>query len=683
MALTAGLSAAAEAQTIGPGQTVTSTQTLTGNGPTLTNLGTISTTSAAAVLAETQPFSAGDLTSYRILGATLNNSGLVSASNANALAGISVNGFVASNNGTIANSSSAAATGLPTVYLNNVNNLQLTNNGAIRLQLSGGSTDARLLTAYKLTNSTIINTGTIASQGARFDTLPLVFLSGDSNNVTLGNSGTIASSGVNEAVLIGNDGTAAVSTTIDGTHVFLVNPSATNITVNNSGVISSLSTGLGVGGTSSGIVINNSGTIATSTSFGKNTISVQDAASNVTIANSGLILAGAGTAIDVSSTGGGIAINNSGAITGGELAIDHAAGTAPLAISNSGIINGGIRLSQPGDTVGITGGAINGAITTVQAGAGTVTFNAPGGFTTGGDLGTAAAPLGAITIAGGTLNLGNALIARTVSFGDGSNTTLTSTVNAVAASGNLNLAGGALNLGTNALVLGANATVRTSTADGSTIGLTISPTQNGLINARAGSATVDTSANTLVIRPNLTGGVFPRPGSEYAVIATSSGANVSNALTKLSVAPGTAAALFSVGTATTSTDAFGNPLTPGKDIVLIATGSAGSLGNAATAPSNIQIERTKVNAIVSGVSGHIENLLWGATIGQRKATTPSGGRGPTGRSGRIPRPTSCKTVRSAACIAARSGPALPALTGTLARISSWARCWAGRANRST
>jgi hypothetical protein len=356
-------------------------------------------------------------------------------------------------------------------------------------------------------------------------------------------------------------------------------------------------------------------------------IGVSSSGKGAFINNSGLILAEAGTAIEVSGTGSGVLINNSGTISGAPagFAIDHGTGTAPLAISNSGLINGGIRLSQPGDTLSINGGAINGAITTVTAGAGTVTFAAPGGFTTGGDFGSAAAPLGAITVAGGALNLGNALIANTVTFGAGSNTTLTSTVNAVAPGGNLNLAGGALALGTNALVLGANATVRTSGADGSTISLTISPTQNGLINARAGNATVDTSANTLIIRPNLTGGIFPRPGSEYAVIATSSGANVSNALTKLSVAPGPAAALFSVGTATTSTDAFGNPLTPGKDIVLITTGSAGTMGNAITAPSNLQIERAQVNAIVSSVSGHIEDLLWGAIVGQPGTSTPKGG----------------------------------------------------------
>jgi hypothetical protein len=142
-----------------------------------------------------------------------------------------------------------------------------------------------------------------------------------------------------------------------------------------------------------------------------------------------------------------------------------------------------------------------------------------------------------------------------------------------------------------------------------------------MINARAGNATVDTSANTLVIRPNLVGGVFPKPGTEYVVIATSSGANMRNALTKMSVAPGDNG-LFSVGTATSATDGYGNPLIVGKDIVLITTGSAGSEGNAATAASNAQIIRSQVNAIVGSIGNHIDNIIFGVVGGPK---TNSGG----------------------------------------------------------
>ncbi len=630
LAISAGLAAGAAAQTVvGPGQTVTNTGSntggyaLTGSGGTLINPGLISTNGTVAVSAEVEPFSPGDLTTYRILGITVNNSGQIASTNANALTAISVDGFTWSNAGTITTGNSAASSTLPTVYLNNVNNLQLTNNGTV--QLTGASTDARLLTAFKLTNSTIINTGLMSSQGAGANGAPLIFLSGDSNNVTLTNGGTIASTGRGEAILIGNDGTAAITTTIDGTHVFTVNPSATNITLNNSSMISSPGRGVAIGGTSSAVILNNSGTIAAA----GNAVAVQDAASNVAIANSGLIAtSGSAAAIGVSSSGTGLSIDNSGTITAPVLAIDHGAGTTPLAISNSGIINGGIQLSQPGDTVSITGGAINGAITTVNGGAGSVVFNAAGGFNTGGDFGSAGAPLGGITVAGGSVNVGNALIANVVTFGGGT-ATLAGNVNAVASGGTLNFAGGSVNLGTSTLTLGANATIRTSTANGSSIGVTISPTQNGLINARAGNATVDTSANTLVIRPNLVGGVFPKTGTEYVVIATSTGANVSNALTKLSVAPGDNG-LFSVGTATTATDGYGKPLTIGKDIVLITTGSAGSEGNAAIASSNTQIERAQTNVIVSSVSNHLDNILSGV-IGTPPGGGTSGGdeEGPT------------------------------------------------------
>jgi len=196
-------------------------------------------------------------------------------------------------------------------------------------------------------------------------------------------------------------------------------------------------------------------------------------------------------------------------------------------------------------------------------------------------------------------------------------------VNAVGGGGTLNFAGGSVNLGINRLTLGANATIQTSTADGSSISLTIAPTQNGLINASAGNATVNTSANTLVIRPNLAAGFFPKPGSEYAVITTSAGANVSNALTNMRVAPGSNA-LFSVGTATTATDGFGNPLTLGKDIVLITTGSAGGEANAAVAASNTQIERAQTNAIVSSIGNHLDYVISSA-IGAPAGGGASGG----------------------------------------------------------
>jgi hypothetical protein len=608
-----------------------------------------------------------------------------------------------------------------------VNNLQLNSTGLF--QTPAESTGSRLFTMYKVTDSTLANSGTIAALSTT-NTQAAIFVAGDSNNLTINNAGTISTAGSGQAILIGNNGVVPVSTTIDGTHVFTINPSATNITLNNSGVLTSQGVALGIGGTSSAVTLNNTGTIVTAAAGGASAISVQDAASHVNIVNSGTIMSaggsvgmtpsspagpaisittagsgiaitnagrisgtgGTGLAIDhsagttslaisnsgtinggivlsqpgdtvsitggaingtistvsagVTSTGGGIAISNAGTISGSGgtgLAIDHSAGTTSLAISNSGTINGGIVLSQPGDTVSITGGAINGAISTVNAGTGTVTFNAPRGFTTGSDFGSAATPLGAITVAGGTLNLGNALIANTVTFGAGSITRFTSTVNAVANNGVLNFAGGALTLGTNALVLGANASVKTSTADGSTINVTISPIRNGLINARAGNATVDTRANTLVIRPNLTIGVVPKPGSKYVVIATSSGANVGNALSKLSVAPGPSAAPFSVGTATSTTDAFGNPLTPGKDIVLITSGesgttsptqpttpqvpivNAGAAANAAVAPSNMQIERVQVNAIVSAVTGRIGNAVSGAVAGQILTPTRTGG----------------------------------------------------------
>ena len=633
LALTAALASAARAQTpitVGPGQTVTNTQftlapyLLTGNGGALINQGTIAPTSSPGVSSEAEPFSDDDLSSYRIQNITLTNNGAITGNNTNAVLGISVNGFTWTNNGTISTLDSSSG-GFPTVYLNNVNNLQLTNNGTLALGTLG-QTSARAMTLFKLTNSTIVNAGTIRSGLSSPGPGPALFLSGDSSNVTINNSGFIGAAAGGEAILIGNDGTAAVTTTIDGTHVFTLNPSATNVILNNSGVLAADGTVVRVGGTSSNITINNSQEILSGIRLRTNAIVVQDAASNVTISNSGNI-AGSNAAIEVSSSGSGNVINNSGEISAGFLtAIDHSAGTAPLAISNSGTIFGGIVLSQPGDTVSITGGAINAflggtAVSTVTSGAGSVTFNAAS-FTTNGDFGTTDKPLGSITVAGGALNLGNALIGNAVTFAGGT-TNLLSTVNAVAAGGNLNFSGGTLNLGTNALVLGANATVRTAAPGGSAIGLTIANGQNGQINARAGNATVDTTGGTLVIRPNLAGTTLPKLGSQYAVITVSSGANVSNALSRVSLAPGPTASMFSVGTATSTTDAYGNPLTPGKDIVLVTTGSEGSAANAAVAASNPQIEREQVSAITSGISTRIGSVVANVIAG--RVTAPTGG----------------------------------------------------------
>ena len=175
LAMTAGM-AGAQAQTVvGPGATVTNSGSntggyaLTGDGGTLINSGTISTNGTIGVAAEVEPFSPGDLTTYRILGITLNNSGQIASTNVNALTGISVGGFTWSNSGTITTGNSVAAATVPTVYLNNVNNLQFTNNGAVQLT----STDARLLTAYQLTNSTIINAGQM--QNTAGNASPLIF----------------------------------------------------------------------------------------------------------------------------------------------------------------------------------------------------------------------------------------------------------------------------------------------------------------------------------------------------------------------------------------------------------------------------------------------------------------------------------------------------------------------------
>ncbi len=445
LAITAAMAPMARAQTVvGPGQTVTNNGStkgfyrLTGDNGWSTSV-LISVSSAAAVEAYIQPFSNSDLSTYRITGITLNNSGSVLAitvTNSNDLAAVSVNGFSVTNSGTMTN----GGNGFPSLYLNFVNNLQFNNTGNIFVDTTG--TGARVANIYAVTNSNLTNNGTMAIN-ATSDNLPAVFISAGSSNVTFNNNGTISTVGGGQAILVGNDSLNSFTTTIDGTNVVTVQPIATNIVVNNAGLLSSNNLALTIGGRSSVVAVTNSGTIVTTSAGGANAITVRDAANNVSIVNTGLIVNhGTGAAISVSTTGAGVVITNTGTITeagGNGIAIEHLNGSAPLTINNTnGVINGNIPLLPSGDV--IFGGVVNGAFIP-NGDVNTVTFNSPGTTTTTIGYGTATNPFAAITVAGGTLNLGNSLVANTVTFGAGSTTNLLGSVNAVTKGGTLNFAG--------------------------------------------------------------------------------------------------------------------------------------------------------------------------------------------------------------------------------------------------
>ncbi len=117
--------------------------------------------------------------------------------------------------------------------------------------------------------------------------------------------------------------------------------------------------------------------------------------------------------------------------------------------------------------------------------------------------------------------------------------------------------------------------------------------------------------------------MIPKLGAEYGVIQTGS-TSITNALTNLKIAPGAASAMFSIGTATTTTDAYGKPLTPGNDIVLTVTGNSSAVTNAAIASSSTQILQAQVNAVTNAIGDRIGDAIANAITGAVRANSPPG-----------------------------------------------------------
>jgi|GEM_PF-6650214 len=649
LALCAALPSPTAAQsTVAAGTTVTNTGSTTNffnlnqSGGTLVNSGTIATGAGiVSVFAAPNPFQPAQLTSYLISGLTLNNTGSILGTDANLLSASGVDGLTVNNNGTMSNGGVSTATSFPAIFLANVNNLQLTNSGTITSTpaSSGGST----MSLIQVTNGTLYNLGVI-SDVSPTSTNTAMSIQGDSSNVVVTNLGTIMHSGHASALNIGNNTTIASTGTIGLTQTFQINPSATNVTVNNSGLISTNAGNfaINVGGFASAIRINNAGTIQTTGAAGGNAIMIGNAASLVTLTNSGTIVnAGSASAVSVASTGSGIVITNTGTITelaGNGIAINHGAtDSSPLLIGNTGTVNGAIVLSQPGDVLRVNGGAINGVIAALAPGAGAVSFGAPT-FTTGGDLGSPTLPLGSVAVTAGTLTLANSIYANAIGLTGGS-TTLANNVTMLAYGGTLSFAGGSLNLGANTLTLGPSATIRTVAGYGtaatlpSTISFDVTATGNGKIDARSGIATIDTSAATLYIRPNITAAALAHPGSQYLLIATSPGANLTYATTNLAIAPGLASTLFSVGKATGTLDAFGNSVVPGQDIVVTSNSASGNLAAIATAVNDTQVVRSQVNAIATSVSTRIGYIVGSAIAERIRVIRPEAARDATESAG--------------------------------------------------
>ena len=622
-ALLATLAPAAAQTTVAAGTTVTNPATTTNffnlnqSGGTLVNLGTIATSAGTvSVFASPNPFVPAQLTSYPIANLTLTNPGLIQGNDANILSASGVDGLKVANDGTLANVGLSTANSFPALFFANVNNLQLTNRGLITS--TPASAGGSVMSLIQVTAGTIVNTGIISDVSSTSANTALS-IQGDSSNVVLINTGTIMHSGHASALNIGNNTTLASTGTIGLTNLFQINPSATNITVNNTGLIST-NTGnfaVNIGGFSSAITINNGGTIQTGGAAGGNAILVGNSASLVAINNTGTILnAGTGAAVSIATIGSGVSITNTGTITelaGSGIAINHnPAGTSPILIANSGVVNGAIVLSQPGDVVQITGGAINGPIATTSAGAGTLFFAAPA-YATADQIGTPALPLAAVTVTTGALTLGHSVFANAINLNGGA-TTLADNITLLAPGGTLTFAGGTLNLGANTLTLGSNATLRTAAA--STLTFDITATGNGRINAQSGNAIIDTSAGTLYVRPNISAAALAHPGSQFLLIATSPGTSIAKATANLAIAPGAASTLFTVGKATGTIDAFGNPLVPGQDIVVTSNKASGALTQIVTAANDIQVVRSQVNAIATSVSTRIGYIV-GSAIAER------------------------------------------------------------------
>jgi hypothetical protein len=199
------------------------------------------------------------------------------------------------------------------------------------------------------------------------------------------------------------------------------------------------------------------------------------------ISNAGTISAGGVGIIvqDVIAFSGGI--SNSGTIIGSIAAIDVSNATSPVTIDQTGgLISGAIKLSANADVLNVSGGTINGSITSL----GTSTLNQSGGLV----LLSGTNSIGTATLTGGTLEIGDALH---------TSTTLTLT-NATT----LDVTGGTLE-GHGTLI--GNATIGTLTIKGnltfnagSTYAVSLSPTQSSLTNV---SGNVTINGGNVVLAP--------------------------------------------------------------------------------------------------------------------------------------------------------------------------------------
>jgi hypothetical protein len=247
--------------------------------------------------------------------------------------------------------------------------------------------DGQTVTTQQTLNNSEI--GTIEAGGTLSTTITAVVASGD--NVTVDNSGNISTTVNNNAIgidstganaIINNSGTITTASPVNGVGIA---SSGVNATISNSGMISTTVNGWGIASFGSNAIISNSGTISTVGSAG-----IFSAGSNASITNSGTISVTGTNSDGILSVEDNVSISNSGMIstTGddsdgiyslGDNATINNSGLISVTGTNSLAISGNLTVDSDTTLNILPGSQINGRIDLGRDGTDNDTANVYGG----------------------------------------------------------------------------------------------------------------------------------------------------------------------------------------------------------------------------------------------------------------------------------------------------------------
>jgi outer membrane autotransporter protein len=328
------LSANAADFTISDGQTLTTTQSLSGASEVgiIEKGGALNTTGAHAV-------------SITGSGVQMSNGGGVSVT------GNVFHGFVSIGSNTkITNSGIVSATGSSSaVFVLAGSDATITNSGTVSATGSISSGFVSIGSNTKITNSGIVSATGSSSFG--FD------LAG--SDATITNSGIVSTTGSGSAVfgLAGSNATITNSGTVSatGSGSLGIESLDSNTTITNSGIVSATGSGSrGIESLGSNTTITNSGIVSTT---GSSSAVFFLAGSNATITNSGIVSATGSGSRGIESIGLNAIITNSGTISvtdSNSAAIFTSGNNQTLNLLSGSKITGAITLNGTGDTVNIS-----------------------------------------------------------------------------------------------------------------------------------------------------------------------------------------------------------------------------------------------------------------------------------------------------------------------------------------